>query len=359
MSRMARRGRVFFMEEPVRDGGEPRIEVSDRGGNVFVCTPHVDDDSMMPALVAETCRDHNVDNYVAWFYTPMMVDWASKLDPQAVVYDCMDQLSAFRGAPPGLLEAERELFSRADLVFTGGESLYEAKREQHHAVHAFPSSIDVAHFATARGVNAEVEEQAAIAHPRIGFAGVIDERSDLELLASIADLRPDWSFVMVGPVVKIEEKDLPRRANIYYLGQKPYGQLPAILAGWDAAMMPFALNESTKYISPTKTPEYLAAGLPVVSTPITDVVRPYGDLGLVQIASTTQQFVEALDTALSESADERQARADEFLKGISWDKTFTEMAELIDSAIARRAEKDGAVQDKEAAPVLSAEAIAA
>ena len=333
MSRFGRGGRVFFVEEPVAADGGPRMDVSEREGNVFVCTPRTDDQAPIPQLVADMARERGLDNYIVWFYTPMMLDLAGELTPRAVVYDCMDQLSAFRGAPPELLERERELFERADLVFTGGQSLYEAKRGQHDAVYPFPSSIDVAHFGRAREIQADVEEQAAIARPRIGFAGVIDERSDLELLASMADLRPDWSFIMVGPVVKIDEADLPRRANIYYLGQKAYDDLPAILAGWDAAMMPFALNESTKYISPTKTPEYLAAGLPVVSTAITDVVRPYAAECLVEIAQTPEEFVEKLEKVMAEDPTSRRAKADEFLKHVSWDKTFLAMRGLIKRAI--------------------------
>jgi UDP-galactopyranose mutase len=338
MSRFARDGRVFFIEEPVRDTGQQTMEVLERAGNVFVCKPHVEDDAPMPDLIAGICRERSIDNYIAWFYTPMMLDWARDLTPQAVVYDCMDQLSAFRGAPPELLDREKELFAKADLVFTGGQSLYEAKRDQHPHVFAFPSSIDAAHLGKARSITSDVEEQAAIAHPRVGFAGVIDERSDLELLTAIADLRPEWSFIMVGPVVKIDESDLPRRANIYYLGQKTYDDIPAVLAGWDAAMMPFALNESTRYISPTKTPEYLAAGLPVVSTPIADVVRPYGEKGLVYIASTPSEFVEALEKTLAEDGSSLQTKADEFLQGSSWNKTYYTMRGLIEQAVDKRAQ---------------------
>ena len=143
---------------------------------------------------------------------------------------------------------------------------------------------------------------------------------------------------MVGPVVKIDENDLPRRANSYYLGQKAYDELPDILAGWDAAMMPFALNESTKYISPTKTPEYLAAGLPVVSTQIVDVIRPYGELGLVNIAATPEEFVRGLEMGMSDEPSARRRKADEFLKDLSWDKTFLAMQQLIQEAVGSKAQ---------------------
>jgi UDP-galactopyranose mutase len=266
----------------------------------------------------------------------MMLDWSEQLDPLATIYDCMDELSAFKNAPEKLKLREAELFGLADLVFTGGRSLYEVKRDQHNAVYCFPSSIDVAHFARALedDLGAEPDDQKNIARPRIGFFGVIDERTDIELLGEMADLRPDLHFVMIGPVVKISEDDLPKAENIHYLGGKSYDELPDYIASWDVAMMPFALNESTRFISPTKTPEYLAAGKPVVSTPIRDVVRPYGEAGLVRIAGTPEQFVRAIDEALNEDAAERRRNANEFLDTMSWDKTYEAMSELIDDAIA-------------------------
>jgi UDP-galactopyranose mutase len=248
----------------------------------------------------------------------------------------MDELSAFRGAPPELCEHEQKLMAAADLVFTGGHSLYEAKRSKHRSAYPFPSSVDVKHFGSAADVVNEMPDQQDIPHPRIGFAGVIDERLDIALLDGIAELRPDWHFVMIGPVVKIDEGDLPKRDNICYLGMKDYNDLPAYLAGWDVAMMPFALNESTKYISPTKTPEYLSAGLPVVSTPITDVVRPYGEMGLVHIASTPDEFVAGIEAAIKEDKSTRMAQVDEFLAENSWDTTFSSMAQLIDNVIESR-----------------------
>jgi UDP-galactopyranose mutase len=274
-------------------------------------------------------RNYEIENFVTWYYTPMMLDWTDHLEPQTVVYDCMDELSGFKFAPPELIENEAKLFRNADLVFTGGQSLYEAKKHQHERVYAFPSSIDAEHFREARNKTDEPDDQKQIAHPRLGYYGVIDERIDIKLLGEIADLRPEWQFVMIGPVVKISDEDLPRRANIHYLGGKDYKELPDYLAGWDVALMPFAMNESTKFISPTKTPEYLAAGKPVVSTPIRDVVRPYGDMNLVYIASTAEEFIAACDEALQEDRASKTAEADKFLAQNSWDKTWSRMADLI------------------------------
>lgn len=351
LSRFAAERNVMFIEEPVYGDGAPEFVVSERREGVKVAVPHLphgtgqqDANPILRKLVSDLIADKASDNFVAWYYTPMMLAWSDHLEPRAIVYDCMDELSAFKNAPEELKIREAELFRRADLVFTGGRSLYEVKRGQHDAVYCFPSSIDTKHFARAMDITDDPTDQTSIAHPRIGFFGVIDERTDIELLERIADLRPDFQFVMIGPVVKIDEADLPRRANIHYLGGKSYDELPNYIAGWDVAMMPFAINESTKFISPTKTPEYLAAGRPVVSTPIRDVVRPYGEQGLVGIASTPEEFVEAIQRALDEDSTERRRRASEFLGTMSWDKTYQAMSELIDEVVVGRVPKVRAAQ---------------
>jgi UDP-galactopyranose mutase len=343
ISRFARQQRVFFIEEPIFDSDSARFEISERENGLQLVVPHLpggrsedENENELRRLLDGLIAEQGIKNFVAWYYTPMMLGWTDHLEPAAIVFDCMDELSAFKNAPEKLLLREAELMSIADLVFTGGESLYEAKRDRHSAVYCFPSSIDRDHFATALEISNDPEDQRNIKKPRIGFFGVIDERTDIEMLRAIAELRPDWNFVMIGPVVKISEEDLPRHENIHYLGGKKYEELPSYIAGWDAAMMPFALNESTKFISPTKTPEYLAAGAPVVSTPITDVIRPYGEMGLVRIASTPQEFVEALELAMGEDHEDRLKRVNEFLEGNSWDKTFRSMNELIDDVVSNR-----------------------
>ncbi len=346
LSRFAKKSRVFFLEEPVYVDGKTHLEISPREDNLFVAVPqiaHSDRENavaiqreMLDGLISK----QNISEYILWFYTPMAMSFAAHLQPQATIFDCMDELSAFKFAPPELIENEKNLLEKADLVFTGGQSLYEAKKDRHERVFAFPSSIDVAHFTSARTVETEPADQKSISHPRLGFCGVIDERMDIVLLAEMANLRPDWQFVMLGPVAKIAPEDLPRRSNIHYLGSKKYDELPEYLAGWDIALMPFALNESTKFISPTKTPEYLAAGKPVVSTAIRDVVRPYADENLVAIASTAEEFVAATEKILERgNSDEWLARADEFLSKNSWDKTFARMNELIDETVAESRHK--------------------
>lgn len=340
LSRFARNERVFFFEEPIYTDEPTRLDISRREDNLYVVVPHIshaDRDSrdvvgIQREMLAELIDSQSIDDFILWFYTPMAMDFAAHLEPAATVFDCMDELSAFKFAPPELIENERRLMEKADVVFTGGQSLYEAKQDRHQNIHAFPSSIDVAHFRQARDISEEPEDQKSIARPRLGFCGVIDERMNIEMIGKMAELRPDWQFVMIGPVVKISDEDLPRRENIHYLGGKDYKELPQYLAGWDAAIMPFAINESTKFISPTKTPEYLAAGKPVVSTAIRDVVRPYGDKGLVHIATTAEEFVAACEKAMREETPERVEQADEFLAQMSWEQTWARIAELIREA---------------------------
>jgi UDP-galactopyranose mutase len=236
-----------------------------------------------------------------------------------------------------LRDAERALMERAEVVFTGGQSLYEAKRRLHPNVHVFPSSVDVAHFGRARHITTDPADQSLIPRPRLGFFGVVDERFDAPLVAAVAERRPDWHFVIIGPVVKIDAASLPRRANIHYPGRKAYADLPAYIAGWDVALLPFARNDATRFISPTKTPEYLAAGKPVVSTSIRDVVRPYGERGIVRIADTPDAFIAAVEAALVEDAAVRHSAAEALLAGMSWDSTWTAMSRLIRAACDRQA----------------------
>ena len=343
LSRAAKERRVFFVEEPLLGGNAVWLEVSPRQNGLYVVVPHRPEglraevaNNLQRQLLDDLMAKYEIHEYALWYYSPLAVSISHHLRPAATVYDCMDELSAFKGAPPALRERERELFGSADLVFTGGQSLYEAKCHQHPRVYAFPSSVDTTHFAQARGPLAEPADQSPIPHPRLGFYGVIDERMDLDLLAGVAEAHPDWHLVLLGPVTKVDPKRLPRHANIHYLGSKSYEELPAYLATWDVALLPFALNESTRFISPTTTPEYLAAGRPVVSTPIRDVVRPYGEKGLVRIAATSEEFVAACEAALEEDVASRLPAVDAFLAQTSWDRTWTHMRHLLDATLAVR-----------------------
>jgi glycosyltransferase involved in cell wall biosynthesis len=333
LSRCGERVQVHLWEEPIFESRDkPALESSYGKDGVRVLTPMLPH-GMYGTAVRNAQRDlldrylaeQNLENFVAWYYTPMALLFSDHLSPAVTVYDCMDELSAFQGAPPELIEQEQRLFARADVVFAGGASLYASKRNQHGNVHLFPSSIDREHFASARRFHGDPEDQSSIPHPRIGFYGVLDERLDRELVKQVAKARPDWHIILIGPVVKIQQDELPRAANIHYLGQKSYSDLPRYLSGWDVAMLPFARNASTRFISPTKTPEFLAAGKPAVSTPIRDVVLPYGELGLVEIAADAHSFVEAITKCLKADLEKHCTSADEFLADKSWDSTFDGM----------------------------------
>jgi len=262
------------------------------------------------------------------------VPLAQAFSPLAVVYDSMDELSGFLGAPAELLEHEQSLFDWADLVFTGGPSIYKYKRDRHPSVHCFSSSVDAAHFRQALTAIAEAADQAALPHPRLGFFGVVDERFDLPLLDALAQAHPEWQIVIVGPVVKIDPAALPNHANILYTGQRSYAQLPSYLAGWDVCLLLFARNDATRFISPTKTLEYMAAERPIVSTPITDVAEPYGDI--VYLGDTPAAFIAACERALAASPQERDERIRgmrRVLSQTSWDATAQAMEELIEQAV--------------------------
>ena len=326
LTRCAKERRVFFWEEPIWDGAnEGHLEMIQEADQLFILRPHLppgsDADTLQRALLAQFASQQKIDSVVRWFYTPMAIGFSGDLHSVATIYDCMDELSSFHGAPPELRQREQQLLTAADVVFTGGMSLYEAKRKQHPNVHAFPSSIDVAHFQ--RGSSSpDPQDQSAIPHPRAGFYGVIDERFDHQLLGQVAAQRPAIHFILLGPIVKIDPAILPQAKNIHYLRGRSYDELPAYLAHWDAALLPFALNDATRFISPTKTPEYLAAGKAVVSTPIRDVISGYGEAGLVSIAADAPSFVTALDQALGpQSAEWKQAVAAK-LATSSWDRTW-------------------------------------
>jgi glycosyltransferase involved in cell wall biosynthesis len=343
LSGLAARWPVVFIEEPVPGAPADRLEQITAAPGVQVWRPHLrgrthgftrEHRAPMQRLIAQAMEEQDLQNYWVWFYTPSALPMAEKLRPEGVIYDCMDELSLFRGAPRELVEQEAALFRLADVVFTGGRSLFHAKKDKHPNVHCFPSSVDALHF---RAGVADHPAQAQLPHPRLGYCGVIDERIDLELVDGIAAARPEWQLVMVGPTAKIDPATLPRRPNIHWLGQQAYQDLPAFINHWDVCLMPFALNEATRFISPTKTLEYMACGRPCVSTAIRDVVEPYGHV--VPIRGDASGFVEACDAILARSPAEAQAYRQavaSIVARTSWDATVAAMAELIVQAEAAR-----------------------
>ena len=337
LSRFSKYYTTYYIEEFVFNDEKDGYSSYVTKENVTVVIPHLkhklagnSDDIRKMNVMMSLFKDKGINNYIFWYYTPMALSFTQQFKPWSIVYDCMDELSAFKFAPPELKLREEQLMEEADIVFTGGNSLYEAKKLLHHNIFSFPSSIDRKHFMQARENIEEQPDQATIPYPRLGFFGVIDERFDIELIEKVATLKPDWHIVLIGPVVKIDPDSLPIRNNIHYLGNKSYEQLPFYLSGWDIAMIPFAINESTRFISPTKTPEYLAAGKPVVSSSIRDVVNPYGNKNLVHIYNDASELIEKVSGELSvKNKAEWLERVDEYLSNISWDLTFEKMNNLI------------------------------
>ena len=356
LTRLARHWPVHFVEEPVADSGAPHLECTTPAPGVEVLRPHLpgggrgfadDQFGALKDLLHDHLRAHGIDDHVAWFYTPMALPMLDGMNPKAVVYDCMDELSNFKNAPPQLREREAALLDVADLVFTGGPSLYEAKRDRHPQVFCLPSAVDAQHFSRERALSdieamrCAGELQGAIAQPRLGFFGVVDERLDLDLIDRVAAADQSWQLVMVGPIVKISPDSLPRRENIHWLGQQSYALLPQLVAGWDVCLLPFALNEASRFISPTKTLEYMAAEKPVVSTPVRDVAMLYGHD--VRIANSVPAFIQACRDALAESPEARLARIRQMLATVarfSWDNTAQTMRSAIEQVIDARATAD-------------------
>jgi glycosyltransferase involved in cell wall biosynthesis len=337
LSKFAQYLTVYFLEEPMFDAEDTAYLEFSKKENIMVGVPHLPEglseqqnNALLTKLLDQFLQARDLDDFAFWYYSPMPLAFSEKHLPKVTVYDCMDELSAFKNAPKELTMLERKLMRKADLVFTGGHSLYEAKKQQHANIHPFPSSIDKVHFGKARKIKQQPADQQGIEGVKLGFYGVIDERFDIDLIKGIADARPDWQIILIGPVVKIDAASLPRNPNIHYMGQKSYQELPGYLSGWDVALIPFAINESTRFISPTKTPEYMSAGIPVVSTPIKDVVSPYGQKKLVHIAHTADDFVKAIEQELNnEKKAEWLLKADTFLANKSWDQTVDDMFHLI------------------------------
>ncbi len=341
LSRFSKHQRVFFIEEPVFHGEADRLQIDNYNENLFIVTPYLKHGlteeevfNKQRKYISSLITSRKINKYFSWYYTPMALPFTEHLTPEMVIYDCMDELSAFKFAPPQLTILEKELFNKADVVFTGGQSIYESKKNQHHNIYPFPSSIDKHHFGAARNIQNDPPDQQNIPHPRFGFFGVVDERFDIELLDQVAKAKPEWHFIILGPVVKIDPATLPHYENVHYLGGKKYEELPAYISGWDIATIPFAMNESTKFISPTKTPEYLAAGKPVISTPIKDVVSPYGDNKLVHIVSNAEQFIRAAEKELEKKRKHAWLKkVDEFLLYNSWDRTWGQMVRTIEDTL--------------------------
>lgn len=353
LSRFAAHQPVLFVEEPVIDlpeGHDPWLEMGTAAPSVTVAKVHLAalmNDSPKRGLelrrftrmaIEASNGTSRFNSPLLWYYTPLDALWSlGHFENCGIVYDCMDELSQFKNAPPRLLEAERQLLKVADIVFTGGYELWRAKREQHPNVHFFGCGVEADHFGQARHdkttVPADVRD---LQGPVLGWFGVVDERMDCELIRRIAELRPEWSMAMIGPVVKIDPADLPKARNIHWLGARGYKELPAYCKGFDVCMMPFALNEATQYINPTKALEYMATGKPVISTPVADVVHQYANI--IYVEKDAEGFVARIEEVLANPDAERRDRGLARASSSSWDSTVSRMQALI-------AEIDGNVID--------------
>lgn len=346
LSRFAENQPVLFVEEPIHDlepGQEPTLEIQNVADRITVAVPHLPKDAtwegsheafreLTRRAIDAVNTDGKFDEPLHWYYSPMMVEWSMGHFPSSgIVYDCMDELSQFRGAPANLVQNERRLIDNADVVFTGGYELYEKKSRQHDNAHCFGCGVEYDHFARAQDKSGRIPKDVMdLKRPIVGWFGVIDERVDYDLLREAAALRPDYSFVLVGPVVKVDPASLPQAENLHWLGGRDYKELPDYCRAFDVCMMCFAINEATEFINPTKALEYLATGKPVISTPVRDVVRQYSDL--VEIVGTPQEFVEAIDRLVQDPNTERIQKGVDKARECSWEGTVSQMRELIRQA---------------------------
>ena len=344
LSRFAETHPVLFVEVAEFDntpGAPPRLELTSPQAGVTVLNLHLDPNiegsadvtDAIRAAVHEGMRTLSIENPLLWFYNPMDAGWVlGWLENRGIVYDCMDELSQFKDAPPELVRREADLMQAADVVFTGGIELFEKKSKQHPNVHFFGCAVEYDHFAQAQQDGPLPDDLAAIDGPRVGWFGVVDERVDYDLLREAARLRPDVHFVLVGPVVKVDPTSLPQSPNLHWLGGRDYKDLPLYCRGYDVCMMCFTLNEATEFINPTKALEYLATGKPVVSTAVKDVVRQYADT--VAIARSPEEFVQRIDDALAGKQKGMVERGIEKARDASWENTVGAMQRIIDEALA-------------------------
>ena len=277
-------------------------------------------------------RRRGLGEATLWLYFPRFVESLKHFPHRQLVYDCMDFFEGFSSTDAGIRDDEQRLLRQADLVFTGGKSLQRAREGVNPRTYCFPSGVEFEHFhQAAQTATAIPEDIQRLPRPILGYFGAVDERIDFALLASVCRQRPQWSVVLLGP--RIMQQPLPESLpNFHYLGKKDYGQLPHYLKAFDVCLMPFVISELTQRISPTKTPEYLAGGKPVVSTAIPDVVADYSDL--VRIAQTPEEFIamteEALSASGSDTGAELQQQFQEKAKAKSWSWIADEMERLFD-----------------------------
>ncbi|MFN2646380.1 MAG: glycosyltransferase [Burkholderiales bacterium] len=336
-SRLAAEQRVLFLEEPCYEGTQATLRLTEPQPGIVRVVPilpermPVDDEcAIVLPLVRAALERHPLlagefDSPIQWFYSPMTApDFIGQLGETCVVYDCMDELANFRFAPPDIQEREAFLLQHADVVFTGGQQLFEAKSRRHRNVHFYGCGVDAAHFARARSEATPVPSALAkLPRPVLGYFGVIDERLDYPLIARLAEAFPEGSVAMVGPLAKVNAAELPQAPNLHWLGQQSYAALPGFVKGFDICLMPFALNEATRYINPTKTLEYMAAGKPIVSTAVPDVVRQFSSI--VELADSREDFVRGVSRAVAAPRPDVIAHGIERAERSTWEAIVAAM----------------------------------
>lgn len=342
---------VLFIEDPLPTEGDAWLELSEPYPNLVRMVPRLPPQApsevdaqwrLLLPLMEQALAQHELlaarfVQPVQWFYSPMSAPvLLGRFGARGTVYDCMDELANFRFAPPDIVERERFLLARADVVFTGGYRLYQEKSRHHSTVHFHGCGVDAGHFGRARVASTTVPEAIAHLPGRVlGYVGVIDERLDYGLIEALARRFPDASIAMAGPVVKVDPAELPRLPNIHWLGQQPYDLLPALVKGFDVCLMPFALNDATRYINPTKTLEYMATGKPIVSTAVADVVRNFTPV--VDVAHSVEAFLDAVERAAVAPDPALLREGIARAMAASWDSTVSTMRqELLDAVLPAR-----------------------
>lgn len=355
LSRLAKKHPVLFCEGPtlVNEEITPRFEIKEASNaeNVLVMQTFfpaskfsdgawVDSERLRllkEALAGELSGQF--DSPVQWFYDPMAVTaYAGNIGERAIVYDCMDQLSQFKFAPPELIQREVTLLEKADVVFCGGRKLREAKSRINSNCHFYGCGVDVEHFGKARLEETPLpEDLQKMSRPVLGYFGVVDERLDYGLIAALADANPKWSVAIIGPVVKVDPASLPTRPNLYWLGRREYQQLPGYTKGFDVCLMPFALNEATEYINPTKACEYMATGTQIVSTAVPDVVSNFSEV--VDVAQNQEEFIEMCKRAVDRPSEKQIQAGLKMAQENTWDYVVGKLEEHVSDVLTGRVKK--------------------
>lgn len=366
LSRLSRTHRVLFVETYCSDVPATRVDlrIADNHPNVTICAMHLPasrwadgkfiDRERRRALQRTLAQELSgrFDDAILWFNDPMAVTaFAGHLDESLIVYDCMDELSQFKGAPPALLERERDLLEVADVVFCGGRKMRDRRLRHNSNCHFFGTGVDCRHFGSALSPRTAVAPAIAkLNGPVLGYFGVIDERIDYDLLATLADADPTWHIAMIGPVCKVDPAQFPQRPNLHWLGGQPYAQLPAFTKGFSVALMPFALNEATEYINPTKALEYMAAGRPVVSTALDEVKSNFSSVA--RIAKSHEQFVALCRSEVDSPSRTRLARGLRLAAENTWEANVAKMEAHVAAAFVERTETAAATETSSVVPFV-------